>query len=170
MRRVRKIHDVHKAADASVGLADVVRPAVRGKIAHVAFAAWQLDVGLEDRVATVRGVIHGKPWPVVLGGHEEVAPLIGLQILMRVQRRGSVVQIRGRMRMLRIGSIDHRDAGMALQGGILVRSIVGAVTVVRRSILRIGSLASVLAHELEIAVVGAFGIAAETFFRRRLAL
>src|ERR671936_2212252 len=72
--------------------------------------------------------------------------------------------------MLGVGGIDHLDA---LESGSTVRSIVGAVTAVRRSILGICSLKlslGLLAHEFQIAVVGALGIAAETFFHRRLAL
>jgi hypothetical protein len=69
-----------------------------------------------------------------------------------------------------VGGIDHRDAVVLLQRRIMVRSIVSAVSGVRRSILRICSLTSVLAHEFQIAVVGPFGIAAEAFLRRRLAL
>src|SRR5215472_10839148 len=73
--------------------------------------------------------------------------------------------------MLGVGGIDHLDA--LASGGTTVVSIVGAVTAVRRSILGIGSLIRVLglfAHEFQIAVVGGFGIAAETFLLRRLAL
>src|SRR6185437_6821304 len=73
--------------------------------------------------------------------------------------------------MLRVGGIDHLDA--LASGSTTVRSIVGAHVVVRRSILGIGSLVRVLgllAHELQIAVVGGFGIAAETFLLRCLAL
>src|SRR5215471_17337360 len=72
--------------------------------------------------------------------------------------------------MLGVGGIDHLDA---LASGRTVISIVGAHIVVRRSILGIGSLIRVLgllAHEFQIAVVGGFGIAAETFLLRRLAL
>src|SRR6185437_6452781 len=73
--------------------------------------------------------------------------------------------------MLRVGGIDHLDA--LASGSTTVRSIVGAHVVVRRSILGISSLIRVLgllAHDLQIAVVGGFGIAAETFLLRRLAL
>src|SRR5262252_10199039 len=73
--------------------------------------------------------------------------------------------------MLGVGDIDHLDA--LASGGTTVVSIVGAVTAVRRSILGIGSLIRVLglfAHEFQIAVEGGFGIAAETFLLRRLAL
>src|SRR5215471_11406104 len=72
--------------------------------------------------------------------------------------------------MLGVGGIDHLDA---LASGRTVISIVGAHVVVRRSILGIGSLIRVLrllAHEFQIAVVGGYGIAAETFLLRRLAL
>ena len=72
--------------------------------------------------------------------------------------------------MLGVGGIDHLNA---LESGSTVRSIVGAVTAVRRSILGKCSLKlslGLLAHEFQIAVVGALGIAAETFFHRRLAL
>src|SRR5579864_1220687 len=73
--------------------------------------------------------------------------------------------------MLGVGGIDHLDA--LAGGGTTVVSIVGAVTAVCRSILGIGSLIRVLglfAHEFQIAVVGGFGIAAETFLLGRLAL
>src|SRR5215469_18678772 len=73
--------------------------------------------------------------------------------------------------MLGVRGIDHLDA--LASGGTTVVSIVGAVIFVRRSILGIGSLIRVLglfAHEFQIAVVGGFGIAAETFLLRRLAL
>src|SRR5262249_7014293 len=73
--------------------------------------------------------------------------------------------------MLRVGGIDHLDA--LASGKTSVRSIVTAHIVVRRSILGIGSLKRVLgllAHEFQIAVVGGFGIAAETFLLRCLAL
>src|SRR5436190_12377685 len=73
--------------------------------------------------------------------------------------------------MLGVGGIDHLDA--LASGGTTVGSIVGAVIFVRRSILGIGSLIRVLglfAHDFQIAVVGGFGIAAETFLLRRLAL
>src|SRR6476620_1279973 len=73
--------------------------------------------------------------------------------------------------MLRVGGIDHLDA--LASGKTTVRSIVGAHVVPRRSILRIGALIGVLgllAHELQIAVVGALGIATEAFLHRRLTL
>src|SRR5215469_7221383 len=72
--------------------------------------------------------------------------------------------------MLGVGGIDHLDA---LASGRTVVSIVGAHIVVRRSILGIGSLIRPLglfAHEFQIAVVGGFRIAAETFLLRGLAL
>src|SRR5690242_10531467 len=90
--------------------------------------------------------------------------------LVRVKRRGAVGQVCGHYRMLGIRGIDHLDT---LAGGRTVISIVGAHVVVRRSILGKGSLIRVLgllAYELQIAVVGGFGIAAETFLLRRLAL
>jgi hypothetical protein len=58
----------------------------------------------------------------------------------------------------------------AYRMSITVRSKVGAVIGIRRSILGKCSLTSELPHELQIAVEGGFGIAAETFLRRRLAL
>src|SRR5262245_1220873 len=73
--------------------------------------------------------------------------------------------------MLGVGGIDHLDA--LASGGTTVGSIVGAVTAVRRSILGIGSIIQVLGlltHKLQIAVVGAFRVAAETFLLRRLTL
>src|SRR6476646_7263708 len=73
--------------------------------------------------------------------------------------------------MPRVRGIDHLDA--LASGKTTVRSIVGAHVVVRRSILGIGPLIRVLgllANEVQIAVVGGFGIAAETFLHRRLAL
>jgi hypothetical protein len=74
--------------------------------------------------------------------------------------------------MLGVGGIDHLDA---LESGSTVGSIVGAVTAVRRAILGKCSLKLILgllAHEFQIAVVGACGVAgsAETFFLRCLAL
>src|SRR6478752_3277106 len=73
--------------------------------------------------------------------------------------------------MPRVGDIDHLDA--LASGKSTVRSIVGAHVVVRRPILRIRSLIRalrLLAYQLQIAVVGGFGIAAEPFLLRRLAL
>src|SRR5689334_12313305 len=73
--------------------------------------------------------------------------------------------------MLRVGSIDYLDA--LPSGSTTVRPVVGAHVVVRRSILRIGPLIRVLgllAHEFQIAVVGALRIAAHAFLQRRLAL
>src|SRR6266478_838123 len=171
MRRVGEIHDVQEAADASEALGEVVRHTVRGEGAHVASAAWQVDAGLQDRVAAVgRSVINRKIRPVVLADHEEVAPSIGLQRLVRGKRRGSVVQVRARLWVLRVRGIDHRHAEVLLQRSNTVRSKVCAVTGVRRSILRKCSLTSVLAHEFQIAVVAEFGIAAETLLSCGLTL
>ena len=120
--------------------------------------------------AVGRDVINRKIRPAVFAGHEEVAPIIGLHRLVRGKRRGGVGQVRAHQRMLGVGGIDHLDA---LESGSTVRSIVGAVTAVRRSILGKCSFKlslGLLAHEFQIAVVGAFGIAAETFLHRRLAL
>ena len=136
-------------------------------------AARQLDVGQQDRPAAVRSVVNGKVWPIVLGDHEKVASFIGIHSLVRGARRGSVVQVRAHPRMLGVGGIDHRDAEVLLQRSNTVRSIVGAVTVVRRSILRKCSFKltlGLLAHEFQIAVVGALGIAAEALLLRGLAL
>src|SRR5438874_6490609 len=131
-------------------------------------AAWQLDVGLQDRMAAVGGnVVNGKVRPTVLCDHEEVAAIIGLHSLVRGECRGSVVQVRARLWMLGVGGIDHRDAEVLLQRSNMVRCIVGAVTGVRRSILRKCSLTSVPAHEFKIAVVAEFGIAAETLLSCR---
>jgi len=93
VRRIGEVHDIKEAASASKirGLGEPVRPAIRGEGPHVALAAWQLDVGQQDWVAAVaRNVINGKVRPPVLGGHEEVAPIIGLHRLVRGKRRGSV--------------------------------------------------------------------------------
>src|SRR5262245_38703392 len=68
-----------------------------------------------------------------------------------------------------VRDIDHHDAGVLLQG-IIFRSHVGAVIKVRWSVLRKGSLTSELAHELQIAIVAALGIAALAFPRGGLAL
>src|SRR5205814_9677129 len=81
-----------------------------------------------------------------------------------------VAQVCAHYRMLRIGAIDDLNA---LESSSTVRSIVGAVTEVRGAILGICSLKvslGLLAHQFQIAVVGGFGIAAETFLLRRLAL
>ena len=69
-----------------------------------------------------------------------------------------------------VRGIHDDDAVVLLQRSYVVRSIVGAVTEERRSILRICSLALVLAHEFQIAVVAEFGIAGKTFLRRGLPL
>ena len=114
MRRIGEVHDVHEAADAAEALAEVVGPAVRREGALVAVAARQLDVGLQDRVATVRGVIDGEVRAVVLGDHEEVAPLVDQQGLVRVKRRGGVIQICGRLWMPWVGGIHHHDTLMLL--------------------------------------------------------
>src|SRR5262245_35621964 len=98
---------------------------------------------------------------------------MGHHSLVRGARRGSVVQVRGHPRMPGVGGIDHPDAEVLLLRSNIVRSIVGTVTGVRRSILRICSFKStlgLLAHEFQIAVVAEFGIAAETLFLRGLAL
>src|SRR5262249_716218 len=88
---------------------------------------------------------------------------------MRVQRSRSVVQICGRPWILGVRDVYHHDAGVLLQR-IIFRCIVGAVIKERRSVLRKGSLTSELAHELQVAVVAAFGIAALAFPRRGLTL
>src|SRR6516225_8306241 len=121
MRRVGEVHDVQEAVGGSA-LGEVVRPAVRGEGAHVALAAWQLDVGLQDRVAAVGGnVINGKVCPIVLAGHEEVAPVIGLQRLVRGKRRGSVVQVRDRQWMSRVRGTERRYGVMPMQTSITIR-------------------------------------------------
>src|SRR5947208_17097520 len=87
------------------------------------------------------------------------------------KRRGGVGQLSDDLRMLGVGGIDHLDA--LASGRTTISSIVGAHVVVRRSVLGIGSLIRVLGlltHELQIAVVGSLGVAAETFLHRRLAL
>ena len=73
IRRVGEVYDVHEAADASEGLADVVRHAVRGEVAHVTLAANQLDIGFQDRVAAIGNVINGKVRPIELSNNEEVS-------------------------------------------------------------------------------------------------
>src|SRR5439155_15612517 len=108
--------------------------------------------------------------PSCLAGHEEAALSVHLRSFVRGKCRGSVVQVRRRHWMRRVGGIDHRHAEVLLQRSDTVRSKVCAVTVVRRSILRIISLTLVLPNEFQIAVVGPFGIAAEPFLRRRMAL
>src|SRR5262245_60421759 len=115
MRRVIEVYAVYEAAGASEALSDPVCSAVRGEGTHVTLAVWQLDVGQQDRVAAVGNVINGKVRPIVFGGHEEVAPLIGLHSLVRIARRGSVVQVRAHPRMLGGGGIDHPDAEGLLQ-------------------------------------------------------
>ena len=110
--RVGDVDDVHEAADASKALADVVRQAVRGPAAHVARAALQLDASFQDRAAAVGGqVINGKPRPVPFGDREELAPRVHLQSLLRVQRRGIVVQVRAHPWMPWVRDIHHHDAG-----------------------------------------------------------
>ncbi len=142
-------------------LGEVVHPAVWGERAHVAMASGQFDVGQQDRVAAVLDVVHGKPRAVGLSHHQEVAPGTGLRSLVRGQRRRSVVQVGGHPWMRGVGGIHHRDTVMLLQQSIVVSSVVGTVADVRRPVLRICSLACVLAHELQVAVVGSLGIAAE---------
>ena len=114
-------------------------------------------------------VINGEIRPVALGNPEEPARQVHLQILMRVQRRGSVVQVRGRPWIRGVRDIDHHDAGVLLQR-VIFRCHVGAVIKERRSVLRKGSLSSELADELQVAVVAALGVAAQAFPRRGLAL
>ena len=133
-------------------------------------AARQVEAGLQNRVPAVGNVINRKILPTVLPGDEEASVSIGRHCLVWVKSRGGVGQVRGHLRMRGVGGIDHLDA---LASGSTVRSVVGAHIVVRRSILGIGSLIRVLrllAHEFQIAVVGGFGIAAETFLPRRFAL
>src|SRR5438067_1447413 len=64
--------------------------------------------------------------------------------------------------MTGVRGIHHRDAVVLLRRSIVVGCVVGAAASVRRPVLRICSLSCVLPHELQVAVVGAFGIAAET--------
>src|SRR6202041_2369229 len=109
--------------------------------------------------------------PSGLAGHEEARVSIGAQRLVWGKRRRAVGQVCAHHRMPGIGDIDRLDALACFR--TTVRSIVGAHVEVRRSILGIGSLIRVLvllAHEFQIAVVGGFGIAAETFLPRGLAL
>src|SRR4029077_2716189 len=103
------------------------------------------------------------------GDPEELARLVHLQILMRVQRRRSVIQVRGRPWILGVRDIDHHDTGVLLQR-VIFRSHVGAVIKVRRSVLRKGSLTTELANELQVAVVAALRVAAQAFPRRGLTL
>ena len=103
IRRVGEVHDVQKIADAKEVLGEVERHAVRGEVALVANAAWQVDAGLQNRVAAVgRGVINRKIRPSVLADHEKIAPIIVLRSFVRGKRRGTVVQIRARLWVLRL--------------------------------------------------------------------
>ena len=115
-------------------------------------------------MAAVGGqVINGKARPVAFGRPRGAcAASFDLQRLVRVQHRGSVVQVRGRPWMPGVRGIHHHDTGVLLQR-IIIRCIVGAVIEVRRPILRTRSFTLELAHEFQIAVVAAFGIAALTF-------
>ena len=168
---IGNVHDVQESADTKEALGEVVRHAVRGEVALVANAARQVDAGLQNRVATVgRDVINRKTRPIVLADHEEAALSVHLRSFVRGKRRGRVAQVRARHWVLWVRRIDHRQAGVLLQRSNSVRSIVGAGTVVRRSILGIISLTLELPNELQIAVIGPFGIAAGTLLRRRLAL
>src|SRR5262249_40987385 len=171
IRRVREVHDVQVVADIEGVLGEVERHAVWGEVALVANAAWQVDAALQNRVAAVgRDIINRKIWPGELADREEAALSVYLRSFVRGKRRGSVVQVRARLWVLRVRGIDHRHAEVLLLRSNTVRSNVCAVTGVRRSILRIISLTLVLPNEFQIAVVSPFGIAAETFLRRRLAL
>jgi hypothetical protein len=103
--------------------------------------------------AVGRDVINSEIRPSKLTYRQEAALCTHLWSLMRGKRRGSVVQERARSGMLRVRSVDHRQAGVLLQISNPVRSVVGAVTEVRRPILRIISLTLVLPDEFQIAVV-----------------
>src|SRR5262245_15420842 len=104
------VNDRHDAADASKALANVVRHPVLGPATHVARATGHSDAGRQDRVGAVFGqVINGEIWPVAFGNPEELARQVHLQILMRVQRRGSVVQVRGRPWMTGVRDIDRKS-------------------------------------------------------------
>src|SRR5262249_55407539 len=132
---------------------------------------WQVDAALQNRVAAVgRDVINRKIRPSELAYSEEAALSVHLRSFVRGKRRSRVVQVRAYLRVLRVRGIDHRHAVVLLQRSNTVRSKVCALTVVRRSILRIISLTLGLPNEFQIAVVGPFGIAAGAFLRRRLAL
>src|SRR5262249_55654093 len=171
IRWVGNVHDVQESADTKGVLGEVVRLAVRGEVALVSRAAWQVDAGLQNRVATVgRDVINRKIRPTDLADHEEAALSVHLRSFVRGKRRGRVGQVRARLWVLWVRGIDHRQAGVLLQRSNSVRSIVGAGTVVRWSILGIISLTLELPNQLQIHVVGPLGIAAGTLLRRRLAL
>ncbi len=170
--RVGHVHDVQRATEAAAArvLAQVVRVAVRGECAHVTIAARQRDAGRKYRVAAVGNVINREILPTVLPGYEDALLGIRRDRLVRVQCCGCIGQVCGHLRMCGVGGIDHLDP-LASVG--TVRPIVGAHVVVSGSILGIGSLIRVLGlltHEFEIAVVAEFGIAAEAFLLRRLAL
>ena len=84
IRRVGEVHRVKVTADTSVHLREVERQTVRGEVALVTKAVFQHDAGLQDRVAAVGGqVINGKPRPIVLAGHEELALRVCLQSFVR---------------------------------------------------------------------------------------
>ena len=72
---------------------------------------------LDSRIGWAQSgqVINGEIRPVAFGDPEELARLVHFQILMRVQRRGSVVQVRSRPWMPGVRDIQHHDAGVLLQ-------------------------------------------------------
>ena len=94
--RVGQVHDVHEAADAFKSLAEVVRQAVRGEVAHVGRLPVSSMLPFRTgRAQSADSVINDKPRPVELGAREELAPRRCLQSLVRVEHHG-VVQVRGR--------------------------------------------------------------------------
>ena len=136
IRRVGEVHDVQEVADAKKVLGEVERHAVRGEVALVALAAWQVDAALQNRMAAVGShVINRKIRPGDLADREEAALSVHLRGFVRSKRRGGVVEVRGYLRMLRVRGIDHRHAEVLLERSNTVRSKVCAVAVVRRSIL-----------------------------------
>jgi hypothetical protein len=68
-----------------------------------------------------------------------------------------------------VRDIEHHHAKMLLLG-IVVRGVVGAVVKISGTVLRDRALAFKLRDQFQIAVVGVFGIATESFFRCGLAL
>jgi hypothetical protein len=118
-------------------------------------------------------VIDGKIQPVALGKPEESTGLIHLDVFVRVERCRSVGEVRGGLWIGGVRNIDHHDTRVRLLR-VIFRRHVGAVTIVRRPILRKRSLSAELANELEIAVVTEFrvGMAVHdgAFLRRGLTL
>ena len=167
---VGDVDDRHDAAHAAEALADVVGLAVLGPAAHVARAGGHRDARRELRVGAVAvQVVDGEIRPVALGEPEQPARLVHLDVLVRVEPRRRVGEVRGRHGMGGIRDVDHDDAGVRLHR-VVFRRHVGAVIEVRRPVLGKRALSPELADELEIAVVAVRRVAAAALVRRRLAL